>query len=221
MPGSQPMICIVPAAGASSRMERRGKWAHKLLLPWPPGPPEPPGPPARTIVQASVQSALDSGCEVILVVGHEGARVAALFSGEARVRVVRNEAWERGMLGSIQRGIDALPPASATRDRSAVFIHHADMPSASSDTFSTLLAAAASRAAAGLPDAPLFAGWRGSPGHPVLVPARLLPAILALDPGAPLKPFLLAQGGVVVETGCPGVLRDIDTPVDYEAAGIT
>jgi len=219
--------CIVPAAGASSRMG-----AHKLLLPFRDAAGR-----RRTMVETSVGIALEAGCRVILVVGRDAEKVAEPFSGEPRVVIVHNPDWERGMVGSIQRGIEALgrcsgessdaPSRENARSVRSVrsvredgfFIHHADMPLVEPAVFGFLRAVAASRAAAGAPPVPLFAAFEGRAGHPVYIPSILVPGILGLDPAFRMKPFLDAAGGLSVETGCAGVLADIDTPGEYAVSG--
>jgi molybdenum cofactor cytidylyltransferase len=157
-------------------------------------------------------------------------------SGEApgRVLVVHNARWEEGMLGSIQA---ALPLVRSP----FFFTIPADMPLVGPEVYARLAAAREAafpraRAGEGRPgegearpeearpgegragegDGPvLFAAYRGEAGHPVLIPSRLIPGILALEPSAKLRPFLMASGASLVECGSPAVLADIDSPSDY------
>ncbi len=206
----EPFDCVMPAAGASSRM---GSW--KPLLPWG----------AATLVEAAVGSALAAGLRVLLVVGHRGREISALFAGRERVVVVDNPDWERGMLGSIQK---ALPFVASE----AFFCANADMPLIGPEDYRAL--AAAWEAAALLASArgvaareaseaespergglALFASHRGKAGHPVLLPRAWSADILALGPGERLRPFLFARTHRLIERG-PGALLDLDTPEDYE-----
>jgi molybdenum cofactor cytidylyltransferase len=194
--------CIIPAAGASSRM---GSW--KPLLPW--------GPASRgsrsCVVEATVGAALEAGCRVILVGGYRGEELAELFAGRAGVEVVRNPGWESGMLGSIQRGMEALASSS-------FFTIPADMPLVGPAVYRRLFAALALRESEGLSPAPLFASFRGEAGHPVFVPASLVSRIASLPPEVKLRPFLLKENPLFVECSDEAVLLDLDDRPTYEAA---
>jgi molybdenum cofactor cytidylyltransferase len=203
--------CVIPAAGASSRMGAPGGARLKPLLPFAGG----------TMVETAVAAALAAGCRVLLVVGHRAAEVAAPFSAEAwraareggRLLVVENQRWELGLLGSIQA---ALPSVAGE----AFFLAHADMPYIEAAAYPSLAAAraglCASRAPAG-PETAVFASHEGRRGHPVLLPSAWIPGILDLDPRGMLKDFLASWPGILVETGA-GALRDIDTPEEYKTA---
>ncbi|HWR12351.1 MAG TPA: nucleotidyltransferase family protein [Rectinemataceae bacterium] len=72
---------------------------------------------------------------------------------------------------------------------------------------------------AGHPGTPiaLVAGRNGKAGHPVYFPASYIPAIQAQRTGERLKDVLAALGSLIVETGCDGVLEDMDSPEEYAA----
>jgi molybdenum cofactor cytidylyltransferase len=194
--------CIIPAGGASSRM---GSW--KPLLPWLPGGEGSP----RSVVEATVDAALASGCRVVLVGGYRGEELAELFAGRSGVEVVQNPGWERGMLGSIQRGLEAIGPFP-------FFTIPADMPLVGPEVYARLFEAFVSGKAQGLPPRTLFASFRGEAGHPVFIPASLAPRILALQPGERLRPFLLGEEHLFVECSDEAVLVDLDDGAAYEAA---
>jgi CTP:molybdopterin cytidylyltransferase MocA len=115
--------CLIPAAGASSRMRSSGMSGAgavpKPLLPFG----------GSTLVETVARAALGAGCRVLVVVGHQGAEVSAPFAAEAyrpareegRLIVVENPRWELGQLGSIQA---ALPSVRSE----AFFVALADMP---------------------------------------------------------------------------------------------
>jgi molybdenum cofactor cytidylyltransferase len=164
---------------------------------------------ASTIAETTVASALGAWVggarlRVVLVVGFRGEELAARFPGNPRVTVVENPGWKTGMLGSIQAAL-----AHIASDR--FFTIPADMPLVPSSVYARL-------AEAWDGSRPLFASYHGEPGHPVLVPASLIPAILALDPGARLRPFLFSKGGSLIDCGTEAVLADIDTATDLEWA---
>ncbi|MBL8967467.1 MAG: NTP transferase domain-containing protein [Spirochaetaceae bacterium] len=194
--------CVMPAAGASSRM---GAW--KPLLPWG----------RATLVEAAVGGALAAGLRVLLVVGHRGREISGLFAGREGVVIVENPDWERGMLGSIQK---ALPLVESE----AFFCANADMPGIAAGDYLALAATweASGRAAPSRDDPArdrggiaLFASHQGTAGHPVLLPRAWSADILTLGPGERLRPFLFSRTHRLIERG-PGALMDLDTPEDYE-----
>ena len=198
--------CVVPAAGASSRMGRL-----KPLLPFA----------GSTIIEAAVLSALDAGCRVLLVVGNGAASVTSPFKTDpyrrsresGRLLLVRNPRWEEGLLGSIQA---ALPFVEGE----AFFIAHADMPFIGSGTYGALARCRAERLYRGPAprgESAVIAAHEGRCGHPALLPASWIPEMIALEPRGKMKDFLAGKASVLVEAG-PGALRDIDTPEDYRLA---
>ena len=182
-----------------------GSW--KPLLPWR----STAGGSPRCVVEATVDSALASGCRVVLVGGCRGEELASLFAGRVGVEVVQNPGWERGMLGSIQRGMEALGPLP-------FFTIPADMPLVGPAVYARLLEILAERERAELPTVPLFASFRGEAGHPVFIPASLAPRIASLPPGERLRPFLLREAPLFVECSDESVLIDLDDGAAYEAA---
>ena len=186
--------CVVVAAGASSRM---GAW--KPLLPFGAG----------TVIGATVAAALAAGSRVVLVTGYRGDELAGLFAGEAAVRCVANPEWERGLLGSVLRGVRA---SSGAR----VFLMNGDKPLVKPETYVLLAAEADRRLAAGLPDLPLFPAFGGKAGHPVLIPRGIALGASALPPDARMRDHLAAHSPILIDCADEGVLLDIDTPEDYE-----
>lgn len=186
--------CVIPAAGASSRM---GAW--KPLLPWG----------SSTLVETTAGVALAAGCRVLLVLGNRGEELRARFGTWKGVVFVENPDWELGMLGSIQK---ALPLCRG----SAFFTIPADMPLVGPGIYEFLRRAAASRTEPG--PCAFFAAHDGRQGHPVLIPSLWIPEILRLSPGGMLKDFLAPRPRVLVEAGSAAVHRDLDTRADYETA---
>ncbi len=189
--------CIIPAAGASSRM---GAWKPGLAFR------------GGTLLSAAAARALESGCRVIAVAGRAADSVPGALGGLAdRVEIVPNPAWEEGMTGSLQAGM-------ARVSSPFFFVLPADMPFVPSRAFRLLAREAEVRAAAGLPESSVFPVFRGEPGHPVLIPSSLIPEALRLPRDARFKDFLAVRGPVFVEVGDPGILTDLDTRSEYEGA---
>ncbi|MCX7024334.1 MAG: NTP transferase domain-containing protein [Spirochaetes bacterium] len=189
-------ICVMPAAGASSRMS-----GWKPLLPFG----------KSTVAGTAAAAAISTGFSVILVSGYRAPELEAAFEGVRGVRVVHNPDWEAGMLGSIQ---------AALRDIGSVpfLCVPADMPLVAPATFLAVANEAAERLADGLPDLPIFPTFGEAPGHPVYIPGKLVPDILRQPPGGRLKPFLVSRGALFLPVDDPGTLEDLDLPGEYESA---
>lgn len=182
--------CILCAAGAGSRMGD-----FKPLLPWQ----------DATLADAAVRAALDAGCRVLLVAGSRGDSLEKRFPNRDRVRVVRHEGWDRGMVSSIQAG-------AALVGSPYFFVAHADMPLIGADVYRRLADAAA--AAEGEGDADRPRAWRpvyrGRPGHPVLFSRPALSLIAAMPDGESLKPVLSACDLRLLPGDDPGPVLDLD-----------
>ena len=123
--------------------------------------------------------------------------------------VVVNPEPGRGMLSSVQCGLRALPPGVH-----AVLLWPVDHPLVTATTVVELLRA---RREGGHPVVvPTFDGRRG---HPVLFDARVLPELLAADPGVGARAVVHAHRDRC-ELPVPdrGVLTGIDTRDDYRRA---
>jgi CTP:molybdopterin cytidylyltransferase MocA len=184
-------ICL--AAGASTRMG-----SPKALLDFG----------GRTAVEIAVANLRRGGCgSVFVVVGAEAERIRAAVP--AGVTVVANEGWRKGRTGSVRTGIDAAG------DAPAFVLLPVDHPLVVPDDVAALLEA---WRAGGRP--PVVRTVReGRGGHPILIDAALVGAIRDLDADAPLREVIRAHRDreVTVE-GSPGVLVNVDTPEDYDAA---
>jgi molybdenum cofactor cytidylyltransferase len=154
-----------------------------------------------TLVGATVANALAAGLRVIVVGRPEDERLGEL-SGP-RVLVVRNPDPSRGMLSSIREGVRHV-----TSGR--FFFIPADMPFPGPDIYRALARCGAT--------GPVIPTCRGLRGHPVSMPSSLIGPILSLPDDSPLKTLIAGAGPSFLELGEEAILRDIDTPRDYEAA---
>ena len=187
---------VVLAAGLSERMGR-----PKLLLPYG----------ERTVVEQVVSILLSSPVgEVLVVTGHEREAVESALAGWP-VRAVFNPDYSAGeMLSSVQAGLKAVAAESR-----AALLAVGDMPAVEGGVVAQLLTAYAGQCS----DACVYIpSYRMRAGHPVLVPRSYWPAILALPRGANLRSVWRAEGSRIhwVTVDTPSVLRDMDTPADYE-----
>jgi molybdenum cofactor cytidylyltransferase len=172
----------------------------KLLLPYG----------EHTVIEQVVSVLLSSPVdEVLVVTGHERAAVEAALA-RWPVRIVFNPDYAVGeMLSSAQVGL-----RSVAADTRAVLLAVGDMPAIEVEVVAQLVTDYQATGDGGV----YIPSYRMQAGHPVLIPRPLWPAILALPAGANLRSVWRVEGTRVQWVGVdtPSVLRDMDTPEDYE-----
>lgn len=194
---------IVPAAGVSRRMG-----IAKQTLPFG----------KSTVTGGVVRTMLDTDICAIAVVTRTDLLNALDLPGNDRVRIVINDDPTTQMLDSIRLGLAHLnsshPDDPDDPDHlagSGVLVIPGDMPT---------VPASACRACIHSFRADttriVVATHGGKGGHPVIFPASLCPALDQIEGG--LNHLMLRHENrvVQVEVNDPGVLRDIDTPADYD-----
>lgn len=187
-------VCaIVLAAGMSTRMG-----TQKLLLPFD----------GKTIIEKVVENILKSGIENIIVV--LGANSAELEDALEfwPVQTVVNENFREGMHTSVTTGVKVLPA-----NAKAVLVFPGDQPLISEEAIRKVVGAW--RQSGKLIVIPLFEGKRG---HPPLYDFRLRNELLNIDPAVGLRSVAqnFQEEVEEVETGSSGILKDIDTPEEYQ-----
>ena len=184
---------IVLAAGESRRMG-----AQKLLLPYG----------GTTVVETVVRKALESGLDgVMAVVGADRDAVRTRFE-RSPVTIVENRDFRQGMLTSVQAGFAALPA-----DAGAAVVMLGDQPAVPTEAVRAVV-----RAFRDSGQGIIIPTCGGRRGHPILIAAKYARAVAALDPATGLRQLRLEHPEDVleVEVGHPAILRDLDTPEDYE-----
>ena len=178
---------VLLAAGSSSRYGG----ANKLLEPVD----------GEPMVRRAARTLLDAGLDpVVVVLGHEADRLHEALAG-----LVENPHYASGQSTSVAAGVAALGGTV----KAAVFAL-GDMPWVSEATVRTLVAAY--RAGAGTA---LAAANEGDRGNPVLWDARHFDALAGQDGDVGGRDLLLEiDGAALVQTGDPGVRRDVDRPDD-------
>lgn len=155
------------------------------------------------VVRRAAASLLDSPVDpVVVVLGHEAERVRPALA-DLPVEFVANPAFRNGQSTSVSAGVEAI----ADRADAAVFAL-GDMPWVDPDTVGALVTAYV----AGEGNA-LAAAHDGERGNPVLFDGRYFDALADLE-GDVGGREILRQTGTLVETGDPGVRRDIDRRAD-------
>lgn len=185
------VAAVILAAGLSSRMGE-----FKPLLPL--------GGKSLLAHCAALFSASGLG-QVVAVVGHR-AEETAVAAESLGLRWVANPDFRSGMFSSVQCGVAALPG-----DIEAFFVLPVDIPLVRIATLQALLAAARES------DTVISPVFNGRRGHPPLIPAALIPEILANEGRGGLKDLLGRHKWLEVAVWDEGILLDADTPEDLLA----
>ncbi len=147
---------------------------------------------------------------IVVVTGHFKEELAPLLGEYNAIAVPNPDYAEGGMLSSIQAGVRALPAGC-----SGFLLLLGDQPFVTSEVLNALIAASQAH------NAPIFQpSYEGRRGHPVLFRASCIPEILALPTTATLKTLTTRHSNTIqtVPLSQPALLRDIDTPEEYQAA---
>ncbi len=185
---------VVLAAGKSERMG-----SAKLLLPMG----------RSTLIETVIGGILRSRPDGVLVVlGADREKLEPVI-GKYPVRTVFNPDFEQGMLSSVKRGFEAVPP-----DARAVLVFLGDQPAPPASVTGRIIDAYR-KTGKGI----VLPAYRGRRGHPVLIDVKYRGEVAALDPWIGLRQLPHAHPDDVLEVKVrtEAVLRDIDTPEDYRA----
>ncbi|AHG04161.1 molybdopterin-guanine dinucleotide biosynthesis protein MobA [Halobacterium sp. DL1] len=201
--GRSRVAGVLLAAGTSSRFGE----ANKLLaeVDRADGSAESGGKEGEPMVRRSAETVLAAGIDdVLVVVGYEADRVREALAG-LDVSFLENPEYETGQASSVRAGVRALGDVDA-----AVFAL-GDMPYVDAESIQALVAAYEDGTATAL-----AAGNEGERGNPVLFDAMHFPALADSDGDTGGKEVLFsADDAAVVETGDPGVRRDVDRPDEF------
>ena len=198
-PASPPRIAaVVLAAGQSRRMGT----VNKLLI-------EVDGEPmVRRVAAAALAS---KAAPVVVVTGHEAARVRAALDG-LDVTFAHNPDYAEGMSSSLLCGVEALDTGL---DGAVVCL--GDMPRTSAALIDRLIAGfnPLEGRAIGVPT------WRGKRGNPVLWAARYFGEIRTLSGDVGARHLIGDHADAVYEIESPdhSVTIDVDTPEALDALG--
>ena len=188
---------IILAAGESTRMGPD----NKLLLPFR----------GRPLIGHIVQTVLESEAdEVIVVLGHEAARVRDALAAYD-VTFAHNPRFREGMTTSIQAGVRATSTQTA-----GFMICLADLPMIEPADLNQVMAAFREAARHAL--RPIIRPvHQGKPGNPVIFAAPYKPAILAHQNLRGCQDIVKQNRALVIEVemATDHILRDVDTPGAY------
>ena len=161
-----------------------------------------------TALRGIVEACREGGCGEVLVVAGADADAVLAEAAAAGARGVENGAWARGRSTSVKAALPHLPPGAP-----GLLLFPVDHPLVGADVVA-LLREAFDEAPASDVVVPVHGGRRG---HPVVVAARVFPALAGLGDDQPLREVLHAPTRAVLEVDVPtdSVLRNIDTPPPY------
>ncbi len=193
-PSPQKLPAILLAAGLSSRMgdfKPLLKLGDKPLI--------------RHVIDALIHS--DTIDPILIITGHRASDVESGLPS-LPITFIHNPNYRDGeMLSSLRTGIQSLPPNAPS-----FVLAFADQPAVQSSTIAALSQAFFKNNSSLV--IPIYTGKRG---HPVVISAKLLPAIHALPREGSLRTVVhqfLSQA-VLLEVPDPSILEDLDTPEDF------
>jgi molybdenum cofactor cytidylyltransferase len=183
---------IILAAGQSKRMGR-----NKMLLPFG----------GSTVIQTIVSEvAATSARDVVVVTGYESEKIAAALQHYPARCILNPDYAQTEMIVSIQVGLRAI------NDRlQAALIVLGDQPRIRHDIVQRVIAACE-------PEMLIVPSYQHQRGHPILIDRSLWNDILTLPPTSTLRDFIRLHEDRIryVEVDSDSVLRDVDTPEDYQ-----
>jgi len=186
---------LVLAAGMGRRMG-----STKQLLPFG----------DRTILQTVVDTLLSSDLAgVMVVLGHDADLVRDSLA-DRKVHFCMNETYREGMFSSVRCGLQNLPAQA-----DAVLIALGDQPQIDLAVVEAVIQTFREE-----DKGIVIPSWDGKRGHPVVINLnRYLAEILALSGDQGLKPVMRGHPEDTLEISVEdeGILRDLDTPEDYES----
>ena len=187
---------VILAAGRSERMRR-----SKALLPI--------GESGDTFIARLISTfrSADSD-DVIVVLRPDDVLLRTAVEHDA-ARIVENPDADRGQLSSVITGLDAVDRPGVN----AILVMPVDIPLVRVETIRAVKAAFLASAA------PVArAVHEGRHGHPVIFARRVFDELRRADPHTGARAVVRAHAHDLlnVEVDDPGILRDVDTPDDYD-----
>ncbi|MBD2203331.1 nucleotidyltransferase family protein [Calothrix sp. FACHB-1219] len=185
---------IILAAGASTRM---GK--PKQLLPYQ----------GRSLIQHTVESAIASFCNPVIVVLGANAQQIRSQINQNLVQIVENPQWNLGMSTSIRSGISALNKYSQNIEAAVITV--CDQPYISTEIINNLISAYSAT------KKPIIASqYAETLGVPALFSRQFFPELLTLHEDTGAKYLIKKYRDLVLAVNFPLGAIDIDTPNDYQ-----
>lgn len=189
-------VGVLLAAGRGGRMGQT-----KQLLFWP----SDGG--SKPLVTAAFDSISAVCQEMIVVLGHDADHVSQALDQREFHAVMSDPDAE--MFASVRASLSAAKQIDARAD---ILLHPADHPDVLRKTLDSLI-----RVAGDHRDCAVMPVYRGKGGHPVLIPARLVDAILGYDGHGGLRQYWIdhPESCLRLVVSDASVVQDLDTQADY------
>jgi CTP:molybdopterin cytidylyltransferase MocA len=191
--GAAGPVAAITAAGASRRMGE-----PKALLRWDAG----------TVLTSIVATLARAGItETVVVLGSDAKKVGAEAS-RAGASTIVNGNWERGRFGSVRMA------AKWARDRGrSLLLWPVDCPGVRADTVRKLVDESAAN-----PDVNVVPRFAECNGHPVVVCAETVSAIVGAEDDCNLRDFMHDPDRRLIDVDDPAVVQNLNGPADYRSA---
>jgi molybdenum cofactor cytidylyltransferase len=191
------IICLILAAGASSRMGGH----PKALLPWG----------ETTVLQHLLRQVKQAGLKtVVLVTGAHHEQLKPALASES-ISVCHNPHWDRGIGSSLSRGIGYLN--SKFPMANAVLVLLSDQPLLTHEYLGLMLSEYAK-----FSEQMVVSGYGESEGVPAIFPRKYWDSLLKIAPERGASSFIKSKkpNFRILQPG--KALMDIDTPEMYQLA---
>jgi len=176
---------------------------QKLLLPWG----------ELTVIESVVRSFLSAGVsKVVVVTGAAHAEISQLLEGEERVEIAANPRFQDAeMFVSLKMGL--LASARSGDGKCPFLIGLGDQPQISAGIIRSLIDAWST-------EQPkiLIPSYNMRRGHPWMLAPECKDEILAMEDHQTMRDYLTSQQAHIryLNVAAPEILKDLDTPEDYE-----
>ncbi len=183
---------IILAAGESKRMG-----FPKMLLKFN----------GKTMLENVIEHVAESDSDGILVVLGGNWEILIDYVKKYNVKYCYNENYRKGMLSSVQCGLNCLPV-----EIDAVMVFQGDQPFITPSVVNSVINEFRS-SGKGI----VIPVYKGKRGHPLLLDRKYRYEVADLDPAKGLRSITYQYAADVIEvhTAEPGILRDFDTYNDY------
>ena len=167
----------------------------------------------KTFLNHLVHLALPRVDSLVVVLGHNEQVISESLPSSHRIRIAVNRDYNRGMLSSLQKGLESLDS-----DADWILWMLVDHPAVRGRTLDALIAAANHEAP------PLvIPRFNGDRGHPIMMSRRVAERILRMNPSASPQDAVRSYypEARFIDVDDAGVMRDVDRPGDYQDLGGT
>ncbi len=156
----------------------------------------------KKLIERAVEGMYGVCSRIFVVSGHNAEVIRGIFQNDPKITVVYNSRYTEGMFSSVREGVSHI-----TAER--FFILPGDHPLIGRQTYEKMLAAEGDI---------IIPAYQSRKGHPILIDGRLADEILHDKRNASLRDFVGRHSVNLLKVDDEGILYDIDTLADYEAA---